>query len=129
MSSYDVTYSQGGIDNLSATGNVLRVRTMAQKLLFDEELKGQISDGAWEHVDGDHWIAWCDTTVVVDPTNLGRNFHAIKDNYNLNNKFLMDCVGDRMVAHVQANGFPEFTMEQMLLELRDLKKIMKMRSI
>jgi hypothetical protein len=103
----------------------LNVRNIAQKMLFDGELSGQISDGMWENSGPHgHWIPWCNAEIVVDPTNIGRDFYARKDNYNLNGKLLMEYVGDRMVEHVQT-VIPDYDMKTMLADLRDLKKIMK----
>lgn len=106
----------------------LTVRNEAQRILFTEELAGQISDGMWENTrPNDHWEVWCRAEVVVGP-NVGRDFYARKDNYNLNSSALLDCVGDRMLESVQAIN-PSYTMRDMILDLRDLKKIMKMRSV
>lgn len=80
----------------------LRVRNIAQKVLMDEELKGQISDGAWENLNvTDHWQVWCDAEVVVDPANVGRDFWAKYDHYNFTNKELLEIVGQRMVESVR----------------------------
>lgn len=113
----------------------LRVRTMAQKIMLDDELMGQISDGMWENTHPqDHWQPWCDATVVVDPENLGRNFWCPKDNYQINSSELLSIVGDRMLGYVIAGGdahpdpakaTPGFTWAQMRKELADLRKIMK----
>jgi hypothetical protein len=105
----------------------LNVRNEAQKVLM-EELDGQISDGMWENARPmDHWIVWCDAEVVVDPTNVGRDFYAMKDNYNLTSKDLLDVVGDRMIADVIAKTGKPYDMKAMLADLRDLKVIFKTR--
>jgi hypothetical protein len=103
--------------------NILAVRNESQRRLFEDELKGQLSDGMWENVAGDHWIAWCDATVVVDPDNVGRNFYARKDNYNFNSSALLDCIGDRMLAMLPAGS----TMRDLRSELKDLKVIVRTR--
>ena len=105
---------------------VLTVRNQAQKILFDEEMSGQISDGMWENTRPyDHWEPWCAAEVVVGE-NVGRNFYAKKDNYNLNNKELLDIVGDRMLEAVQKVQ-PDYTWADMVADLKDLRTIMKIQ--
>lgn len=106
--------------------NQLNVRNQAQKILLEKELQGQISDGYWENASPhDHWKPWCNCDVVVNPENLGRTFWARKDNYNLNNKDLLDIVGDRMLEEVQKE-LPAYTAKDMAADLKDLKKIFKL---
>jgi hypothetical protein len=105
----------------------LAVRNAAQKILFDEELSGQISDGMWENsAPRDHWRPWSRAEVVVDPINVGRDFYAQKDNYGINRRDLLDIVGDRMLASVQ-RALPSYTRGMMLADLRDLKVIFRTR--
>ena len=103
----------------------LAVRNEAQRILFVEEIAGQISDGAWENARPfDHWIVWCDADVIVDPDNVGRDFYARKDNYGITRKDLLDIVGERMLGSVLEVD-PFYTHKRMLADLRDLKVIMK----
>lgn len=79
----------------------LTVKNYIQKVLFDVEICGQLSDGKWENTyPFNHWEPWSECEVVVGE-NVGRNFSARKDNYGLTSNDLLDVVGDRMVA--QAN--------------------------
>ena len=79
----------------------LTFNSSIHKLLFVNELCGQISDGMWENTRPfNHWEDWSDCEVVVGD-NVGRDFHAVKDNYNLNSKLLLECVGDRMIGMVK----------------------------
>lgn len=79
----------------------LNVRNAEQKVLFEQEIRGQISDGYWENARPfDHHRPWSKCQVVVDPDNIGRDFYAMKNNYGLNSKNLLDCVGDRMLTYV-----------------------------
>lgn len=104
---------------------VLNVRNEAQKVILEKEMFGQISDGMWENTSPhDHWEPWCDATVVVDPTNVGRNFYARKDNYNLNNKELLEIVGQRMLEEVQ-KVVPGYEWSDMITDLKDLRTIFK----
>jgi hypothetical protein len=120
----------------------LRVRNVRQKILFDEEISGQISDGMWENSRPfDHWKPWCDADVVVaEDGNVGRTFWASRDNYLITSKELLDIVGSRMVGYVrdastresvQTKGLPEFPKydhKQMMEDLRDLRVIMKINT-
>lgn len=68
------------------------------------ELDGQISDGHWENARPyDHWKVWCDAKVrVATPGEpVGRNFSAIKQDYNFTSPKLLDIVGLRMLATVR----------------------------
>jgi hypothetical protein len=81
--------------------NVLTVRTATQAALFECELKGQLSDGAWENTaPHDHWECWSDATVVVG-SNVGRNFWARKSNYNFARKDLLEVVSERMIGYAR----------------------------
>jgi predicted DNA-binding WGR domain protein len=112
-------------DLIPDAGSTLRVNTMAQKILFNDELMGQISDGMWENTGGEGWKDWADATVIVDPKHVGRNFFARKDNYLLNSKALLDIVGDRMVENVQEKHDPSYDEKRMAADLKDLRKIFK----
>jgi len=93
-----------------STLNVLKVSTQEEKILFVTEFAGQISDGMWESVPGDHWQVWTGCEVQVCPENPGRNFWARKDNYNLASKSLLEVVGDRMLFTlnlIMQDGLPE----------------------
>ncbi len=89
-------------------GPGLNVKNLAQKVLFTHELQGQISDGMWENVPGDHWKDWSGikpenvTVAAENGHETGRHgFSPKKDNYNLTNPQLIDVVGDRMMRTVR----------------------------
>lgn len=107
----------------------LAVRNLAQKVLMEDELQGQISDGMWENATPhDHWKPWCDAEVVVDPANLGRNFHARKDNYNFLAKDLLEVVADRMIESVRDKvGLSNYDMFALRCDLKDLKQIVRIQ--
>lgn len=107
--------------------NILRVRNLAQKVLWDQELSGQISDGQWENATPwDHWKPWCDAEVVVDPEHVGRNFHARRQSYMFNAKDLLEVVGERMLEAVRiATGDATYDAKRMNNDLADLRKIIK----
>jgi hypothetical protein len=109
--------------------NILRVRTRSQKVLFDSELSGQISDGLWENArPQNHYLPWCKAEVVVDPISAGRNFYASKDNYNF--LAVIPYIGERMIeaVRVQTNN-PTYGMRELRSDLIQLKKIVRQRSV
>lgn len=75
-------------------------RTAEQAAIFDLELTGQFSDGHWENLRGNHWQPWCRAEVKVGPE-VGRTFHADKDNYNVAAKELLEVVGKRMMGYAR----------------------------
>lgn len=86
--------------------NTLAFATSDQVVLFEMEIQGQLSDGHWENTRPlDHWKPWCGAgralSVIVDPDNVGRDFHARKDNYNLVNGELLEIIGKRMERYVR----------------------------
>lgn len=79
-------------------------RTLDQVVLFEMEIMGQLSDGAWENTrPDDHWQFWSDAKVDVAayPEQVGRNFFVAKDDYGLTRKDLLEVVGDRMIVYVK----------------------------
>ena len=75
----------------------LNFRNEVQRTLFMVELRGQISDGAWENSRPyEHWRYWTGIEVGVDPSNLGRNFYVVKDNYNFTDSGMLAVIGERM---------------------------------
>lgn len=84
------------------TSGVLAFRNEVQKSLFEIELQGQISDGMWENATPhDHYKPWCNATVIVDPTNVGRGFGARRDYYGFSSPRLLEVVGGRMLAYAR----------------------------
>lgn len=108
----------------------LRLRNVEQKVLWDFELSGQISDGRWENSRPyDHWEVWCRAEVVVDPYNVGRDFYAKRDGYCFTERELLEIVGERMLNAVRtATGNAEYSHKDMLADLRDIRKIIKLQS-
>ena len=79
----------------------LTLRTLEQKVLFEHELKGQISDGYWENTRPyNHWILPCRCEVIIGK-DVGRNFDTSKTNYNFSSSELIECVGERMIRIVK----------------------------
>lgn len=107
------------------TGPTLYVRNPAQKILWDEELAGQISDGHWENARPyDHWKVWCDATVAVRPEAVGRTFYARRSSYNFTDPELLSIIGERMVGYVQRVA-PGYNAKDLKRDLADLKTIIK----
>lgn len=92
----------------------IRLATLTQALLFNLELKGQISDGYWENASPrDHWKAVCSAEVVVDPTNVGLDFYPER-RYNFASPTLIEYVGDRMQQYILlAKKFPALSQESL----------------
>ena len=97
------------------------VRNLAQKVLMDFELKGQMSDGHWENARQD-WRVWCDTKFLVSiDDRLGTigisDWKKRTARYNLAAKDLLDVVGDRMMASVRVcQRFPRLVNHQSAAE-------------
>lgn len=135
MIMYDVVIDEMEVQKMI---KVLAVRNERQKVLFEREIQGQLSDGQWENARPyNHWMEWCrDLKVIVDPDNVGRNFDADKDNYNLIDGGFLRAIGERMIALVAESGariddtvvgFTGYTMKHLKRDLADLKTIMRTR--
>lgn len=96
--------------------------TDIQAKIFEEEIKGQISDGLWENTYGSDWQTWCRATPVVNPANVGRDFFARKDNFRLT--ALVPFIGERMVE-IGRTIDPAYTEARLLQDLRAISKAMK----
>lgn len=108
--------------------NTLRFRNMAQKVLWDFELSGQLSDGRWENSRPyDHWEYWHrDVATVVDPDHVGRDFYVRRDGYCFTEKDLLEVVGARMLNAVRnATANASYSHADMVRDLRDIRAIIK----
>lgn len=84
---------------------VLHLKNKVQAALWNWEIRGQLSDGAWENSSPyDHWKAWNKAKVVIDGK-LENSVSAQKRNYGLYT--LIQYVGDRMVniCNLVHNGY------------------------
>ena len=126
MSSYDYDLSY-----YRKNPGTLAVRNEAQKVLFEDELSGQISDGQWENATPHHhWIPWSFAKVIVDPDNVGRTFDPVKDNYRLDDPGLLDVVGGRMIRSVvDKTKNPWYDFAELKADLKDLKTIFKTKRV
>lgn len=81
-------------------------RNARQAVLFEHELKGQISDGHWENArPNDHWQQWCEAEVSVKPDDphvalLGSG-QPKRKNYNFSDSDLLEVIGGRMIGLVR----------------------------
>jgi len=91
-------------------------RNRNQVVLFEAELKGQISDGQWENAGPrNHYKAPCLAVAFVasNEEEIGRNFFARA--YNFSNSDLLEVVGERMINQVKmAQAFPHVPINQLL---------------
>ena len=94
--------------------NKIVLATIAQAVLMELELKGQVSDGYWENSSPrDHYKPVCDAAVIVDPDNMGINFYP-RRKYNFASPTLIEYVGERMRQYVLFNRkFPELSMKSL----------------
>lgn len=80
----------------------LHFKTLEAALLFELELKGQISDGKWENVCKYplDWMFWnLARKLIIDGTAGYANEYSYptKNNFDFTSKDLIECVGDRML--------------------------------
>lgn len=106
--------------------NTLNFENEIQVLHWNKEMSGQISDGMWENTPNSDWQTWCDAEVKVDRNNLGRNFWARKDNFQLTNSMLLGIVGDRMVERARALQ-ADYSHKDLIKDLRRMMKIMRIK--
>jgi hypothetical protein len=85
----------------------------AQVILYECELKGQISDGFWENSrPHDHWKKPSAAAAFVSRGNTGPNFYTSRK-YNFANRDLLNVVGNRMIAYVKTfTAFPDLPFNQ-----------------
>ena len=115
-----------GLAGKQAASFYLNVRNKAQVVLFEEELKGQISDGMWEDSKpSNHWMQICSATAKVGQP-LGPVGFIPKRGYMFSHPQLIDIVGDRMIEAVQQKAdLPNYNKAQLLKDLRDLQRIVR----
>jgi hypothetical protein len=92
--------------------HTINFRTLSQVILFECELKGQLSDGYWENArPHDHWKVPCSATAKV-ATNVGTTFYPTRK-YNFCAPSLLEAVGDRMAYFVKFYiAFPEVSFDK-----------------
>jgi len=101
----------------------LYVRNYEQKVLWDFELLGQISDGAWENASPmNHWKYWSDP-AKVDASNPGYTGYARKNNYNFTSPDLLKIIGYRMMSYLNAFNFLKevYGEEKALAKLKEMQ--------
>ena len=80
----------------------IKVQTASQKVLLDTELLGQFSDGYWENSRNQSWKYLDSVEVANDSDKTGVYFTDYLpydyQGYSVNNKTLLDVVGDRMLS-------------------------------
>lgn len=77
--------------------DTLHFRTKTAAIVFKNEIRGQISDGAWENSrPHNHWEFWCKADVVVDGE-LGYEGHPLRTNYNVRSLLRYKEVKERVI--------------------------------
>jgi hypothetical protein len=99
-----------------------------QKILWDEEMSGQVSDGQWENsYPYDHWERPCKAASMVVGSEgnpmAGLNFYP-KRSYGFNKASLLEIVGQRALEAVQAK-YPDYTWRDMQLDLRAMGRMFR----
>ena len=86
--------------------NQITFSSRTQGAIFQNEIKGQISDGMWENSPGTDWETWCDTEVLVG-ANTGRRGYVRKAGFALERLAKHDVVAARMISYARlAIAFP-----------------------
>lgn len=85
-------------------------KKQSQVILFEAELKGQISDGQWENATPhNHWEVIC-SAEAVQGSEPGLNFYPQRG-YKFHDKDLYEAVGDRMIFYVRLyTAFPQLSL-------------------
>lgn len=115
-----------GLASRKAANLYLNVRNKAQVVLFEQELKGQISDGMWENATpSSHWLQICSATAKVGQP-LGPVGFIPKRGYMFSHPQLVDAIGARMIEAVQKEAdLPNYNKAALLKDLRDLQRIVR----
>ena len=101
---------------------IFNVASRTQAVIFECELKGQISDGNWENsVPMKHWMAPCEATVIVNPSNIGRNFRAMRT-YAFAGAWLVNPKSENFVAdcHNRSIAYAKFSMLFPNISIKDI---------
>lgn len=101
----------------------LVVQTQEQKIIYDEELSGQISDGHWENENTDERL-WNVEVEVFDPKvhkKLGCNFKP-KYPLDFNDYDLHWLLDSRTLKYVQ-EVYPDYTVDDLHADLEHLTVI------
>lgn len=98
-----------------------------QVALYEEELKGQISDGMWENsTPHDHYKVMCNAKarVAAPGERTGCVGFWPKRYYGFSSKFLYECVGDRMLEIARkVPGHENITDKEVKRQLREMSRI------
>lgn len=107
-------------------GAVFTFKSQAMKDLWDEELRGQITDGHWENQVTTADLFWYDVpTKVGGSTSLkGKIPNGAHKNFNFADKPLLDAVGDRMLEIVRKHE-KEATMDDLVAMLKEITKAVR----
>jgi hypothetical protein len=99
----------------------LYVRNEAQKIIFDKELKGQLSDGIWENETTDERLWNCEVIVANLGERLGCSFSP-RYPVDFCDESMTDLLADRVVEYVRCAGM-EYYEDMLVDDLVDLTKI------
>jgi len=86
---------------ITKSGHKILWQNHRQRILWNHELCGQVSDGHWENASPyGHYKVMCNARSLVNQENPGLNFYP-RRKYGFSSSFLIECVGDRMMFYVK----------------------------
>jgi hypothetical protein len=96
---YQGNPQHGGRRNFGGSNKgVIFLPTTSSFLLWDWEITGQLSDGAWENTKpDDHWIFWANLEPKLGQPQVQSDQRPLKTGYNLSS--LLEYVGDEMLKY------------------------------
>lgn len=104
--------------------SIIAFQNQDQLVLWQTEIRGQISDGYWENAKPhNHYRDWCNAEAIVDEQNPGIDFYPVRQRYNLTAPELLDAVGERMAYRVaMARRFGHEKIAKMRWDAPDTEK-------
>lgn len=108
------------------TTNTIAFKSAVQAAIFTSVLLPELKAGHWaEARPHGHEVDWASAEVIVDPKRVGRNFDALRSNYNLVNKAFVDSTLEKAVRVAKKAGAEGLTKVEFRKELWDMMKIMR----
>ena len=100
-------------------------RNPTQKLLWDEEITGQLSDGKWENSSRSNWRFFNSLKSSVDASNPRVTATTYGNcSFNFASKDLLDAIGDEMLKLGRTIN-PGYTMKMLTNDLKDMSDLVK----
>lgn len=101
--------------------DTINFRNNAQQVLYDKEIRGQISDGHWENDDTDTRLWYC--LAKVNSKNVGSSWKP-SPKLDFADEDLIEFLGDRMIDYVLDSGVRKrYTLDNLRADLLDMTLI------